>query len=112
MEYTTEEISEMIEQCELLVKQKEKLDRLKANPDFQELIMEGYLKKLPAQLLETASREDIEKNPAIQESIKKSLDGVTAFHRYLNSINSPAVEAADYIVQLKEAQAEMEAEEQ
>lgn len=111
MEDTTEDLSELIKECELLVKQKEKLDRLKANPDFQELILEGYLKKFPADLLQAASREDVEKNPLVQESIKKSLDGVTAFHRYLSSIHVPAVEAADYLKQLKEAQAEMETEE-
>lgn len=89
-----QELVAIINQADKDIAEKERLDRLKANPDFVALIMEGYITKYPAILISTLADLDPVKNEHAVNNIKLAQEGITAFIKYLNAVNAKGVQAS------------------
>lgn len=89
------EILDLKEEKQLLMS----LERLMLNADFKKVILEGYLKKHPLQLLK--GKGVLGLNPQTNEDIDRQLDSVALFDMYLNS---KCLEIADIDYKIDQAE--------
>lgn len=82
------------------------LERLKSNPDFIEIILDGYLKTYPNALLEKMGDPSHQDSPVIMARMQDSLKGVSALHGYLNAITSVGRESEQFLLDLEEMENE------
>lgn len=80
------EVLDDLKQLENLVKKGEALERLKLNPDFKELILNGFLHQYVLDLL-------YEKNSDTNSEYYLKLDSIKFFNSYLENITSEAERA-------------------
>lgn len=78
------------ENNERQIKLGEALKRLQANPDFQAVILEGYIAQLPAQLAQAYVTVHTE---ASRKGIELELAGVGALQKYFKNIENMAYSA-------------------
>ncbi len=83
---TLEEIKIVIEREEAKIKLFEALEILKLNPEFQLVIMNGYIDKLTNQLFKTLTEPtDTFDTVGTDDSIRVELEAIKGLNRYLGT---------------------------
>jgi hypothetical protein len=104
------EIEIEIEDAKLLVARSGALTRLQANPDFQDVILDGYFKEEAVRLVllkatpHQAGDED-------QEYLVKQLDAIGMLHQYMHAVFMKGDSASRAIDEGEQQRAEILAEE-
>ena len=85
---TLKSIDDYIDDQKLLIKKGEALQRLKNNPDFQLVIMDGYF-DAEAEMLFSLLTNPISGKPIDRELILNQLDGIKHFKGYVGTKDHP-----------------------
>jgi hypothetical protein len=96
MSELVEEIQLNIDQARGVVALGESLDRLFQNPDFREVIVEGYFRDEAVRLVELKAAPQMAK-PQYQEPILKAIDAIGALQQHFNKIRLMADQARQAI---------------
>lgn len=86
-----------IEQLHKIIERGEKLQRLMNNPDFKELILEGYLDKYANNLVHGLVTT---RQPEMRKMLDDELMGISAFNYYLQMSQGEyerALDARDHV---------------
>lgn len=102
MNDAVQEIELSIEQAKEFVERGKRLERLQANPDFQEIIGKGYFEREAIRLVHLKSDPNIQ-CPEKQASIVRDMDAIGSLRWYLQVIQMQAVNAAMAIADGEEA---------
>ena len=84
-EQDIQDIELNIEQARAFVKANDALNRLMENPDFKEVIREGYFKDEAVRLVELKAAPQMGSEES-QQYILKALDGIGSLQQYFNTI--------------------------
>lgn len=92
-----DQLDKSIRQSREVVDTGKALDRLLANPDFQTIVMKGYLEKEAVRLVHVKASSDMQ-TPEKQEAILKQIDAIGTFIQYLTVVRLRALHATKQLV--------------
>ena len=101
---TLEQYEEAKESLAAIIERAEAARRLRENPDFIELIMDGYLTHEPKRLVELMASGKL--NPATMTNCVKDVESVGSFRNYLRMHMTQGQMAVDELASLEEAREE------
>lgn len=99
---TVQEIELSIEQAKEFVERGKALERLRANPDFQAIVLKGYFENEAIRLVHLKSDPNVQ-GAEQQAAINKDIDAIGAFQWYLRVTQMQAQQAAVAIADGEEA---------
>jgi hypothetical protein len=105
-----EQIELTIEQGRAKIAKGNALNRLSENPDFKEIVREGYFKDEAVRLVQAKASPGMS-NDAGQAAIVKSIDAIGGLLQYFVTIQTEANLALEAMGDHEEAITELEAEE-
>lgn len=81
-----EEIEVSLNQIKMQIAKTNKIINLHNNPDFNEIIVEGYFKEYTEDLVRSLADPQIANNEAKRQEVLRTLEGISCLHGYLNSV--------------------------
>lgn len=97
-----EEVEQSLKQSRERVELLKSLERLKANPDFQRVVLKGYLTEEPVRLVHLKAEKAMQ-TPERQQSILQQIDAIGMLNNYFNVIHHLAMQATKEIEDHQEA---------
>jgi hypothetical protein len=82
------------------------LERLKHNPDFQKVVVKGYLEQEAIRLVHLKADPAMD-SPANQAAIDRLINSIGAFAQYLHVMGRQATQAVGALADAEETRAEM-----
>lgn len=80
------EIELDIERAEKMIAKNDKLNRLRANPDFKEIFIDGYLREEAARLVGLRADSEMQSEEQ-QKFVNDAITGIGVFNQYLLNIH-------------------------
>lgn len=105
-----QEIERNISRNKEIVAKGAALERLKGNPDFRKVVMDGYLKDEAVRLVLLKGDQHMQR-PEKQLAIQADIDGIGRFAQYLHSVSQFAALAGDSLASDEATLEEIAAEE-
>ena len=65
------------------------------NHEFKEIVVDGFFTDYPARLVRSLADPQIANNEAKRQQVLRTLEGISAFHDYLNAVHQKGVMATD-----------------
>lgn len=81
-----EEIEVSLNELKMLIASATKISELHNNPQFQDIIVHGFFKEYPEDLVRSLAEPQIANNEAKRQEVLRTLEGISCLHGYLNSV--------------------------